>query len=105
MRMCGYQLVRQWEGIQVIEANPNWLTVAEPAKREETGLRPIYRDLEAFQVAGFPLYTEEVDRANRCSSIATNNFKIPKLFNQLNLSGKIAKRFLNFARVFMARSV
>jgi predicted DNA-binding transcriptional regulator YafY len=63
--MRGDQLARQWRIIRGIEASSSGLTVAEIAKREETGLRSIYRDLEALQSAGFPLYTERVDKANR----------------------------------------
>ncbi len=40
--------------IRAIEASPDGLTVAEIAKREETGIRTIYRDLKALQAAGFP---------------------------------------------------
>jgi len=52
--MRGDQLARQWRVIRAIEASPNGLTVAEIAKREETGIRSIYRDLEPLQAAGFP---------------------------------------------------
>jgi predicted DNA-binding transcriptional regulator YafY len=45
--MKGDQLARQWRVIRAIEASPGGLTVAEIAKREETGIRTIYRDLEA----------------------------------------------------------
>jgi len=47
--MRGDQLACQWRVIRAIEASPNGLTVAEIAKREETGIRTIYRDLEALQ--------------------------------------------------------
>jgi len=47
--MRGDQLARQWRIIRAIEASPNGLTVAEIAQREETGIRTIYRDLEALQ--------------------------------------------------------
>jgi len=50
--MRGDQLARQWRVIRAIEASPNGLTVAEIAKREDSGIRTIYRDLEA-QAAGF----------------------------------------------------
>jgi transposase len=45
--MRGDQLARQWRVIRAIEASSNGLTVAEIANREETGIRTIYRDLEA----------------------------------------------------------
>jgi predicted DNA-binding transcriptional regulator YafY len=48
--MRGDQLARQWRVIRAVEASPNGLTVAEIAKREETGIRTIYRDLEALQL-------------------------------------------------------
>jgi hypothetical protein len=46
--MRGDQLARQWRIIRAIEASPNGLTVSEIAKREEAGIRSIYRDLEAY---------------------------------------------------------
>ncbi|MDO8955500.1 MAG: hypothetical protein Q7W38_01455 [Deltaproteobacteria bacterium] len=47
--MRGDQLARQWRIIRAIEASFNGLTVAEIAQREETGIRTIYRDLDALQ--------------------------------------------------------
>ena len=47
--MRGDQLARQWRFIRAIESSPNGLTVAEIANREETGIRTIYRDLEALR--------------------------------------------------------
>ena len=78
--MRGDQLARQWRVIRGIEASSNGLTVAEIANREETGIRTIYRDLEALQAAGFPLYTEKVERATRWAFIDTFKFKIPPPF-------------------------
>jgi predicted DNA-binding transcriptional regulator YafY len=83
--MRGDQLARQWRVIRAIEASPSGLTVAEIAKREETGIRTIYRDLEALQAAGFPLYTEKVDKANRWAFIDTYKFKIPAPFSLTEL--------------------
>jgi predicted DNA-binding transcriptional regulator YafY len=50
--MRGDQLARQWRVIGAIEASPNGLTVAEIAKREDSGIRTIYRDLEAHHSPG-----------------------------------------------------
>ena len=83
--MRGDQLARQWRVIRAIEASPGGLTVAEIAKREETGIRTIYRDLESLQAAGFPLYTERVDRVNRWAFIDTFKFKIPAPFTLTEL--------------------
>jgi len=83
--MRGDQLARQWRIIRAIEASPNGLTVAEIAQREETGIRTIYRDLEALQAAGFPLYTERVNGANRWAFVDTFKFKIPPPFTLTEL--------------------
>jgi predicted DNA-binding transcriptional regulator YafY len=83
--MRGDQLARQWRVIRAIEASPSGLTVAEIANREETGIRTIYRDLEALQAAGFPLYTEKVDKANRWAFVDTYKFKIPAPFTLTEL--------------------
>jgi len=50
--MQGDQLGRERGIFRAIEASPNGLTVTEIAQREETGIRTIYRDLEAFQPKG-----------------------------------------------------
>jgi hypothetical protein len=78
--MRGDQLARQWRTIRAIEASPNGLTVTEIAKREETGIRTIHRDMEALQAAGSPLYTERVERANRSAFVDTFKFEIPPPF-------------------------
>ena len=78
--MRGDHLSRQWRVIRAIEASPKGLTVAEIAKEEKTGIRTIYRDLEALQAAGFPLCTERADRFNRWAFIDTFKFKIPPPF-------------------------
>src|SRR4030042_6330129 len=83
--MGGDQLARRGRIIRAIESSPTGLTVAEIAKREETGIRTIYRDLEALQVAGFPLYNERVENANRWAFIDTFKFKIPAPFTLTEL--------------------
>jgi len=85
--MQGDQLSRQWRAIRPIEASLNGLTVAEIAKREETGIRTICRYLEALQAASFPLYTGRDNRVNHWAFIDTFKFKIPSSF-------PIAKPFL-----------
>jgi hypothetical protein len=78
--MRGDQLARQWLIIRAIEASPDGLTVIEIAQREESGKRTIYRDLEALQAAGFILYIERVEKANRWAFIDIFKFKIPSPF-------------------------
>jgi hypothetical protein len=78
--MRGDQLARQWRNNWAIEASRNELTVAEIAQREETVIRTTQPDLEALQAAGFPLYTQEIEKANRWAFIAIFKFKIPPPF-------------------------
>lgn len=89
--MRGDQLSQQWRVVRAIEASPNGLTVAEIAKQEETGIRIIYRDLDALQAAGFPLYTDRVGRSNRWTFIDILNFKISQNFRELILSCESAR--------------
>ena len=70
--MRGDQLARQWRVIRAIEASPGGLTVAEIANFPST--------LEALQAAGFPLYTERVEKANRWASAETFKSPIPYPF-------------------------
>ena len=83
--MRGDQLARQWRVIRAIEASPGGLTVTEIAEREETGIRTIYRDLEALQAAGFPLYTERAERGSRWAFIDTFRIKSPPPFSLTEL--------------------
>lgn len=99
--MRGDQLARQWRVIRAIEASPGGLTVAEIAEREETGIRTIYRDLESLQAAGFPLYTERVDRVNRWAFIDTFKFKILPL--QSRQDAKIVKGNIQVFNAFTMR--
>jgi predicted DNA-binding transcriptional regulator YafY len=78
--MRGDQLARERGIFREFEASPNGLPVTEIAQREETGIRTIYRDLEALQAAGFPLYTERTEKANGWAFIDTFKFKIPPPF-------------------------
>jgi predicted DNA-binding transcriptional regulator YafY len=96
--MRGDQLARQWRIIRAIEAGSKGLTVTEIADREDCGPRTIYRDLEALQAAGFPLYTERVDGTNRWAFIDTYKFKVPPPFTLSELMSLYLYRDL--VRVF-----
>ena len=85
--MQGDQLSRQWWIIRAVGTNPNGLTVAEMANRDETETRVIFPDLEALQPTWFSLYIERVDRSNRWTFSDTLKFKI-------HISFPIAKPFL-----------
>jgi predicted DNA-binding transcriptional regulator YafY len=55
----GDQLSRQWKIIQSLIASPNGKSAGRLAREIECHSRTLYRDLEALQAAGFPLYSEQ----------------------------------------------
>ena len=57
----GDQLARQWRIIQTLVSSKHGKTVADLVKEENCHPRTIYRDLEALQEAGFPIYSERLD--------------------------------------------
>ena len=96
--MRGDQLARQWRILRHIESSKQGLTVAELADLEDVGLRTAYRDLEALQTAGFPLYYERVDRVNRWAFVDTYKFQVPQPFTMtelmsLHLYGDLIRMF------------
>jgi len=56
--MRGTQLARQWKIIRLIESRKRGITGTELANELEAPLRTVYRDLDAIQQAGFPIYTD-----------------------------------------------
>jgi predicted DNA-binding transcriptional regulator YafY len=83
--MRGDQLARQWRILRLIESSHTGLTVAEIADHEEVSLRTAYRDLEALQDAGFPLYCEKFEQANRWAFVDTFRFRVPQPFSMTEL--------------------
>jgi predicted DNA-binding transcriptional regulator YafY len=57
----GDQLARQWRIIQTLISAKHGTTVADLVKEENCHPRTVYRDLEALQQAGFPIYQERRD--------------------------------------------
>lgn len=54
------QVVRQWKLLRRLERAPAGLSVSELAGGDDSAAqRAVYRDLEALQAAGFPLFSEE----------------------------------------------
>jgi predicted DNA-binding transcriptional regulator YafY len=70
----GDQLSRQWRLIQMID-RPQGVTVDDAARELECTIRTIWRDLDALQKAGFPLYTERGADGNRGVWRVTEDFK------------------------------
>jgi hypothetical protein len=78
--MQGDQLSWPCRTVWDIDASHSALTLAEIAKREETGIRAIYRSLETLQTAKGPLYTQGVARASRWAVVETFKSKLPSFF-------------------------
>jgi len=60
--MRGAQLARQWKILQLLESRKSGISVAEMSGDLEVPVRTVYRDLEAVQQAGFPLFTDKIDK-------------------------------------------
>ncbi|MBI5248094.1 MAG: YafY family transcriptional regulator [Desulfomonile tiedjei] len=60
--MRGTILARQWRIIKMMESRKMGITGIELAHELEAPLRTVYRDLEAIQEAGFPIYNEKVGK-------------------------------------------
>jgi len=73
----GDQLGRQWKLIQALSAYRTGKSAAELAQELGCHPRTVYRDLEALQVAGFPLYTDRVDGRSLWSFVDTVKHQIP----------------------------
>ena len=54
----GDQLGRQWKILQTLLYSRRGLSVSQIAEDLECHSRTVYRDLEALQIAGFPIYTD-----------------------------------------------
>jgi hypothetical protein len=60
--MRGTQLARQWKIVRLLEARKKGLTAEDLSSYLDVPVRTIYRDLNAIQEAGFPIYTERMGR-------------------------------------------
>ena len=61
----GDQLARQWRIIQTLISSRKGKSAADLSEGLECGWRTVYRDLEALQVAGFPIYSEKIEGKNK----------------------------------------
>ena len=77
----GDQLARQWRIIQKLISARHGKSVARLAQDLSCHTRTVYRDLEALQVAGFPIYTDKVDGKKVWSLLDTAKDSIPIPFS------------------------
>jgi predicted DNA-binding transcriptional regulator YafY len=81
----GDQLARQWKIIQTLITSRQGKSAADLAGEIECHPRTLYRDLEALQAAGFPIYTEKVEGKNLWSLLDTLKHHIPIPFSLTEL--------------------
>ena len=81
----GDQLARQWKIIQILISSRMGKSAADLAKDLYCHPRTVYRDLDALQSAGFPMYTEMVNGKSLWSLLDTvkHHFPIPFSLTEL----------------------
>ena len=81
----GDQLGRQWQIIQTLLSSKRGRPALELSEELECNLRTVYRDLEALQIAGFPICNEREDGKNLWSLLDTVKQSIPIPFTLTEL--------------------
>lgn len=83
--MRGDQIGRQWRIIHTLISSRRGKSAADLASELECHPRTVYRDLEALQVGGFPIYTERVEGENLWSLLDTVKHNLPIPFSLTEL--------------------
>ena len=81
----GDQISRQWQILQILEARRMGVSVPELSEELESNVRTIYRDIEALEQAGFPLFSEKVDGVERWQFVENYRPKMPVPFTLTEL--------------------
>jgi predicted DNA-binding transcriptional regulator YafY len=81
--MRGDQLARQWLIIRTLESSTHGITARELAREVRCSVRTLYRDLEALEYAGFPIY--KADDNPKYSWMEGHRFKVPPPFSASEL--------------------
>lgn len=81
----GDQLARQWRILQSLIASRRGKTAADLARELEYHWRTVYRDLEALQQAGFPIFTDRVEGKNLWRMLDSARHSIPIPLNLTEL--------------------
>ena len=77
----GDQLARQWKIIQSLISSRQGKSVSDLAEALHCHRRTVYRDLEALQAAGFPVYTDRAGGKTLWSLLDTAKHSIPIPFS------------------------
>jgi len=81
----GDQLARQWKIIQSLISSRLGKSVSDLSENLDCHKRTVYRDLEALQAAGFPVYTNIVGGKSMWSFLETAKHSIPIPFSLTEL--------------------
>lgn len=81
----GEQLARQWIIIQSLQTDSNGKTVSDLASILDCHTRTVYRDLEALQLAGFPIYNDREGKSTRWQLLESARLKGPIPFSLTEL--------------------
>jgi predicted DNA-binding transcriptional regulator YafY len=81
----GERLGRQWRIIQLLVSARRGWSAADLASELDCNPRTVYRDLEALQLAGFPLYTDKTEGKNLWSVLDTVKHQMPMPFSLTEL--------------------
>ena len=83
--MRGTQLARQWKIIRMMEPRKTGISAMDLAVELDVPLRTVYRDLDAIQEAGFPLYTEQTGKNSYWKLLDTfkKDFPLPLTATEL----------------------
>jgi predicted DNA-binding transcriptional regulator YafY len=81
----GDQLARQWKIIQSLISSRLGKSVSDLSENLDCHTRTVYRDLEALQEAGFPVYTNIVGGKSMWSFLETAKHSIPIPFSLTEL--------------------
>jgi predicted DNA-binding transcriptional regulator YafY len=81
----GDQLARQWRIINTLIYSKWGKTASELADKLDAGHRTVYRDLEALEKAGFPIYNERIEGRHvwKMEEAFKNQIPIPFAFTEL----------------------
>jgi predicted DNA-binding transcriptional regulator YafY len=90
----GDQLGRQWHLIQTLIVARTGKSVADLANALDIHPRTVYRDLEALEAAGFPVYTEKKGGKNYWYILDAAKQQIPVPFSQPELIALYFSRHL-----------
>ncbi|MCF8069089.1 MAG: transcriptional regulator [Desulfobacterales bacterium] len=81
----GDQLGRQWQIIQALTASRAGKSVPDLAEELECHSRTVYRDIEALEKAGFPIYNEKRDGKNVWFMLDAEKHQMPIPLNLTEL--------------------